>query len=161
MSLRVASIPVGLLGVCCARPGQRFWQESTRFAMSASPFGTPEGPAPRPTEVDPAGSASREMNLLETALERAEKVLSGDDPLELADVEAVRAVGRRRPGEAFSLEPVAIELVEAVLRAQFPGIEDRNDLGREIARYIARTLWEDDYSRVRLEALWSHISGAR
>jgi hypothetical protein len=74
-----------------------------------------------------------------------------------AQVSAVREVARRRRGEPFSLEPVAVEMVEAVLRTLLgaPGGEEQS--WRNVSLAVATTLCEHPASERRLRALWERL----
>ncbi|HUT09710.1 MAG TPA: hypothetical protein VMY42_04380 [Thermoguttaceae bacterium] len=61
----------------------------------------------------------------------------------------------------LTLEPVGVELVEAVLRNHFPTQPHASQLWQAINVRIALTLLEDPVSRERLEALWIRLGGGK
>jgi hypothetical protein len=130
--------------------------------MSASQFG-PRDESARPEPVDaPSGSADGRAGgrvLLEKVMEETERLLGREDALEPQQIAAIRAVARRRAGEGLILDPVLIELVEAVLSVQFRGLADGSPIWKQAARQIAQTLFDDPVARGRLEALWNNLSG--
>jgi hypothetical protein len=69
--------------------------------------------------------------------------------------EALRQVARRYPGHPFVLDPVAVELVLAVLDNRLLTNERSR---REAALQIAETLFEDPALHERLERLWLRLS---
>lgn len=74
------------------------------------------------------------------------------------DLRALIAVAHQFAGQPLTLDPVAVELIHAVLgvqlaRAQLPG-----HTIKAMARYIAATLYGDPLSRQRLELLWARLS---
>lgn len=83
-----------------------------------------------------------------------------DAPLEAAELEALLQVARRHGNADLSLQPVAVELVEAVLWTRFRAVSGRGDLWQSLAVRIAATLWEDPTSRGRLQVLWSRLTEA-
>ncbi|MHC4398304.1 MAG: hypothetical protein ACYTG0_01340 [Planctomycetota bacterium] len=112
---------------------------------------TDRGPE-RPPTADPA--------LVQSVLEQTLTMCSSDEPLDGESRRAVKAVVVRRRGKPFSLEPVAVELVAAVLRTQLAAQSGRADTWRTLSIQVAQTLCEDPASRKRLEAFWRRISGA-
>jgi hypothetical protein len=74
--------------------------------------------------------------------------------VEPSDVQPLAEVARRLAGQPFELEPVAIELVQAMLAVQFEKAGLPATTLRAMAQQIATTLYEDPTSRERLEALW-------
>lgn len=70
---------------------------------------------------------------------------------------AMEEVARRHPGEALVLEPVGIELIEALIAAQFPLFASRDTLRARAAKAIAQSLLSDPHARVRLENLWATL----
>jgi len=78
--------------------------------------------------------------------------------VEPADVQALVDVARQLAGRGFALDPVAIELVHAMLRVQFEKAGIDAPTMRSMAEQIAATLCDDPMSRERLEALWLGLS---
>lgn len=116
---------------------------------------SPQSRAPQSSERD--ASAARPAvgaHMLEQIL----SLTSGDTPqagfVEATDVQAVTDVARQLAGQPFSLEPVAVELVHAMLLAQFRKAGLSSSALRAMAEQLAATLYDDPASRQRLEALW-------
>lgn len=79
-----------------------------------------------------------------------------DEPLLAALVE----VARRHPGRPLSLDPVMVDLVQAIVRINL-GQYSRSDADwQAMSRRIAETLWEDQPSHERLERFWTRLSEA-
>ena len=74
-----------------------------------------------------------------------------------AQVSAVREVARRRRGEPFALEPVAVEMIEAVLRNLLGAPAGEEQAWRTVSRAVAETLCEHPASEKRLRALWERL----
>jgi len=128
--------------------------------MASSPRGS--GEDVRATEMmgpqaATSGQAGADPRVLERVLEWAEATLRSDDPLEVADIEAVRQVARRHPGAGLVLDPVVVELVRAMLQAQFHAHPDWFPVWESASVVIGRTLFEDPESRQRLEVLWDRL----
>jgi len=104
---------------------------------------------PRPVAPDPA--------LLERVLE---ETLSEDAVANL-DSAALRAMGEvagRFRGAALAIDPIAVELVKALLKTHFTGFRISDALWEEVSRQIATTLCEAPDTQAKLERLWSQLS---
>ncbi len=122
-----------------------------RDAADARP---PESPPPGPRPDEP-----RNRELFESVLERT---LHDSNPgAHLAETEraALMDVVRRHRDEPFALEPTAVEMVHAVLRAHFPDRADSAEFWRVVAAQVAQTLFEDPGAHDRLEAFWRRLCG--
>jgi hypothetical protein len=108
-----------------------------------------EGPPPQEERAD----EPFEPSLLAEVLRQTADAEGQAEPVPRAVVESLREVFRRHEGRSFDLASAAEDLVEAVLRDQFPG--DAEELRRAAARELARVLIEDPTSRERIEKLWS------
>jgi hypothetical protein len=80
------------------------------------------------------------------------------DPQVLA---ALQEVARRFPDEGLSLDPVAIELIAASLRVQFPLLAQREAMLRRMSLWIAESILDDPAARHRLAELWARLGEAR
>jgi hypothetical protein len=109
------------------------------------------------SDARPAGEAAADREALESVLQWAEATLKSDDPLEVADVEAVREVARRHRGVPLALDPIVVELVQALLRTYFQTRPSWLPVWQNACRVVAETLFEDPVSHDRLEVLWSRL----
>lgn len=98
--------------------------------------------------------------LLEKVIEQTLLSLGGSEPSSPEDLAALREVARRHSGRLFGLEPVAVEMVEAVLRDQLEHLRTHQSR-RAMVVEIATTLYEDQDSHDRLLALWNQLSEAQ
>jgi hypothetical protein len=116
---------------------------------------------PRPASPQEPAQADQavDQGLLESVLRQTEAVCNADDPIDGRDVEAVRAVARRHRGVPFALDPVLVELVQAVLRGQLQSALNSPEAWRAICVRVAQTLFEDPASHDRLRAFWARLSG--
>ena len=123
----------------------------------SGPQGHNRGTESLSAQSRPASEPAAGRELLESVLEWAETTLSSDDPLEVADVEAMREVARRHPGSPLVLDPVVVELVQVVLQSQFRSHPTWLPVCASASRAAAETLLEDPVSRERLEGLWGRL----
>jgi hypothetical protein len=129
--------------------------------MSASELG-PGGPFDSRLEIreESAGApAPEDASLLESVLRQTAAMADSDEPPSRAEMEAVEEVGRRFAGRAFSLDPVVVELVGAMLLVQYGSQWNSPGLWRVVSERIARSIFEDPLSRERMERIWDRLSG--
>jgi hypothetical protein len=103
----------------------------------------------------PSGESYRELLdevLQQTLVSRDEKTRE-----RLESIEELLEVARRRRGEAFTLDPIGIELVQTVLRTPFRALMAGDDQWQEMTAQIARTLCEDPVAYDRLNTLWRRL----
>jgi hypothetical protein len=109
--------------------------------------------------VPPGDSADAAMTLTDgllahvleqTLLERAA------DRIEASASAAARAVGRKHAGSPLVLDPVLIELVEALLLDQFQRAFPRENW-RVVATEVAQRLFDDPGSQARLQQFWQRL----
>jgi len=128
--------------------------------MASSPLGSQGDKGEReslPSEARLSGQSAADREALERALQWAEATLQSDDPLEVADLEAVREVARRHPDAPLALDPIVVELVRALLGAYFEAHPSWQPVWQEACEVVAETLFEDPVSHGRLEVLWSRL----
>ena len=118
----------------------------------------PRGEIPAAASNEPADDPAVGSHMLDQILE----LTSGGEPragfVEAADVAAMREVANALAGQPFSLEPVVVELIHAVLELQFHKAGIPSATVRQMARHVATTLYDDPQARERLEILWSRLS---
>lgn len=121
-------------------------------------------PQDRGEDIQPTSRPSRPGNgsvldrkFLEEVLDRA--LVAPDPSRALAgeDWEALLEIGRARGEEPFTLDPIAIELVQAVLRPYLGKWKSAPDFLRKISREIAGTLFEDPVFHHRLRTFWLRL----
>jgi hypothetical protein len=78
------------------------------------------------------------------------------EPLSPKDREALKEVAREHSGKPFTLEPVAVALVQALLSSFFSSWGKNPALWRPMATRVAHTLFEDGHSQRRLKRVWLH-----
>jgi len=111
----------------------------------------------RAREEAPPSLGPGDAGLWEKVLQQTAELFQSDQPLEAADREAIRAVARRHRGSPLGLDPVAIELVQAVIGTRFGQRPESAELWREMAACVAATILDDPVSQARLQALWVRL----
>jgi hypothetical protein len=128
--------------------------ESQDREQRAPGAGTPAKEEARGEALDPSRAASRLVDVLDRAL----RLSSSSQDIDPAEAAALRAVGERHRGKELTVEPVACELVAAMLESFYR--RRAPELWRRLARPIAATLLDDPASQERLEALWRSLNEA-
>ena len=128
--------------------------------MSPSPFNSGDAAGRVPSESPPSEEKSADGGLLEQVLQ---ETLFGsgdkgslDEPLMASLVE----VARRHQGQLLTLEPVLVDLVQAIVRINLSHLAAKDADWQAMSRQIAATLWEDELSQARLERFWNRLSEA-
>jgi hypothetical protein len=108
-------------------------------------------------QAEPEAGAALGSHMLDQIL----SLTSGGAPragyVEATDVQPLLEVARNLASVPFVLEPVAVELIHAVLQAQFSKAGLEAAQVRAMAHQIATTLCDDPGSKARLEALWNAL----
>lgn len=127
--------------------------------MSTSGFNS-EG-APRPGRETESGNSSHRPSQisLEQVLEQTLARLGASEPLAEADVLALQGVADRRRGLTLQLDPVAVELVEALLGDHLRIWLKSPEAWRSMTTEIAQALLDHPASQARLQSLWSQLTG--
>lgn len=134
-------------------------QQEVRVMSSAFHRGDQSGANARASErpAEPEAGAALGSHMLDQIL----SLTSGGEPqagfVEPADVQPLMDVARSLASVPFVLEPVAVELIHAVLQVQFQKAGLKAEQVRAMARQIATTLCDDPASRSRLESLWNAL----
>jgi hypothetical protein len=126
--------------------------------MSASPLSSGDAgqiPAEPPHEEKPADGGLLEK-VLQATLFGSGDGGSPDEPLMASLVE----VARRHQGRPLSLDPVLVDLIQAIVRINLSHLAGRDADWHAMSRQIAATLWEDQRSQERLERFWTRLSEA-
>jgi hypothetical protein len=112
-------------------------------------------PSEPPPEEKSAEGGLLEQVLQETLFGSGEKG-SLDEPLMASLVE----VARRHSGRPLMLDPVLVDLVQAIVRINLGHRAGKDADWQAMSRQIATTLWEDEPSQARLERFWNRLSEA-
>jgi|WetSurMetagenome_2_1015567.scaffolds.fasta_scaffold848328_2 hypothetical protein len=123
--------------------------------MSSAPSGSQnnggryQSAAPRPAEAA----------LLERVLRQTLDICGPDEPLDAAEMRALREVAERHRGRPLELEPVAVELVAAAIDGIRPTGKNPA-FWRELTAHVARIMLDDPATFARMNSLWIRLGGA-
>lgn len=102
-----------------------------------------------------------EGDLLDRILEETRLGESGADEDRAAGLQELKQVASRHSGAAFSLDPVAVEMVRAVVGPGCRKLAGSDEAWQAMTRSIAQTLFDDVRTRERLERLWHRLCEAQ
>lgn len=129
------------------------------FSAAPKPSAHGSGWEAQPTRGDAEPSRAEEpssQRLLEAVLEETLAALAANGSAP-ACLDALRAVASRHAGCPFSLEPVTVALVEAVLADTYQRLFADQDGWRKMVAEVARMLYEDAPAHERLANLWAEL----
>jgi hypothetical protein len=96
--------------------------------------------------------------LLEKVLEQTLARINEGVLFEAPDMNALKEVARRHRGQRLSLDPVAVELVQAAMRPQFGSLALTPQVWQQLTTQVARMLVEDPTAHDRLQGFWDRLS---
>ncbi|NQT37023.1 MAG: hypothetical protein HQ581_06015 [Planctomycetes bacterium] len=123
------------------------------------------GPSPEPESRElpstpaPGAEEAPDDAVLESVLRETLRADPGEDTDDPIDMGALREVVARHPGQPFSKEPIALEMVWAVLCDHFRIDPTGSVAWRAASAHIAETLFDDPRTRERLATLWNRLGG--
>lgn len=97
------------------------------------------------------------QDLLESVLRETLAAVE-DDSSTASELAALKELAQRRRDERFDVEPIGVEMVEAVLAADFSALVPSREAWSQMTRAIAHTLCDDPISRQRLEDIWHRLT---
>ncbi len=121
-------------------------------AAGSSP---PVSARPQSRSDQPHGRA-----LFESVLRQTLQDSSPGADLDDAEKADLTKVVQRHRAEPFALEPIAVELVYAVLRGHFQQNSSSSEFWRGVAAQVAQSLFDDPVAHDRLEAFWRRLCSA-
>ena len=116
-----------------------------------------DGSAAPEIYADAASSPAVDAGALDAVVRATLESAESDERVTPEEIEALRAVARRRPGGEFVFDPVAIELVEAIILVNYGRLKRPPEVWRAVAVKIATLLYGSPTARARLENLWSRL----
>jgi len=78
--------------------------------------------------------------------------------VEAGEMEAMRQIGRQYAGAKLTLDPIATDLVESILKCRIGDAWGPPERLKTMSREIARTLWHDPHTHDRLVSFWARLS---
>ena len=123
----------------------------------------PGGGAPQPASAQGSSptSAVHDRALLDSVLRQTLEESTSGEELDPAEKTALLEVAGRHRGQPLSLDPIVLELVEAVLRTHFRNLAGSSEFWRLISAQIARSLFDDPVAHSRLELFWDRLCGKK
>jgi len=121
----------------------------------------PEGSRLPPDAGRPASNESEpplDRALLEKVLLETLSASHQSTPEGGATLVALREVARRHRGQPLAVEPMAVEMIRAILRVSFPKAPVDSRSWQTMATRIAQTLLDDPVARERLKAFWAKLT---
>jgi hypothetical protein len=116
-------------------------------------------PQPASDKTPSRSGETYDRTLLESVLRQTLEENGSGVPLDDAETAALLQVAGRYRGQPCTLEPVAAELVQAVLQTHFQELSKSLEFWRTVSAQIAQTVFDDPVARTRLEELWHRLSG--
>ncbi len=126
--------------------------------MGMPQFDSAPGDAQRPEQ--PAQPLSPKNSIDKALLDRVLQETMAAVSVGPQELSALLDVARKYHGQPLTLEPVAVELVEAILRFRLPALQLSDPQRREMLTQIAELLLEDPPSAERLRRLWDRLKEA-
>jgi hypothetical protein len=114
----------------------------------------------RDEQLTPPSNSLPDRSLLEQVLLETVAAVGEDAGIDESCMQAMRDVARRHRGSALSHDPVAVDLIAAVLRHCFRTRDVSADFWASVSHQIAESLMEDPVARNRLERLWTRLTEA-
>ncbi len=132
----------------------------------SSAFGSEEPGGQQPTNEEsspppktPDTDAVPDSGLLDEVLEETLS-LSPNRGIGQEELNVLLNVAKRHRGQQLSLAPVAVDLVQSILRFRFANLKIDASKWEEMSAQIAGTLMEDEQSCQRLEKFWGRLGEA-
>ena len=127
--------------------------------MSSAP-GSRNNPGQAKPAAEDASSAQRPSDpaLLERVLRQTLDTFGPDEPLDPAEMQALREIADRYRGRPLELEPVAVELVAAVIDGICPA-KKKTEFWHDLTLQVARILMDDPSAYARMNSLWIRLGG--
>ncbi len=133
-------------------------------AENSRPGAGSSGPAPNSPRPDAPGrqpSHAKEDNyraLLDLVIQQTLLAEQSETQERLESLDELLDLAKRRRGEAFSPDPVAVELVQTVLGTPFRALVASEDQWLAMTRQVAQTLCDDPTCYDRLNSLWRRLN---
>lgn len=133
--------------------------------MNHPSFGSDSGNSPPSSATDASARdtvrdspADAQAELLRHVIEETLGAATLDEPVDQRDVEALRAVAVRYAGQSLCLNPIAVELVRALLTRRWGATVAAAHLSLDdMAWEIAAALLDAPASRARVRQLWLRL----
>ena len=127
------------------------------FSSSGSADSSNLGPKDRRSHEaqQPTPSTAPDRAMMEEVLKRT--LSESANSLDPAEREALRTVVLRHRDEAFEIDPVAVDLVEVLLKLEFKNSISSPEVWRRMCYEVAKTLFDDPVARQRMQSIWTAL----
>jgi hypothetical protein len=105
----------------------------------------------------PDARSGADAHALDAALRATLNAVEGDERITPEELAALGEVARRFGAAALSYDPIAIELVHAIIQVNYGHLRRPPEMWRSTAAKIATLLYDSPTARARLENLWSRL----
>lgn len=102
-------------------------------------------------------SSNAAESLLDSIMQQTAAAFDDRTLAQTIDLPRLREVASRHASDSLTLDPVMIELIEAVLETHLPPSLQSSGFKTKVARAVAQPLFDNPVSRGRLELLWSQL----
>lgn len=120
-----------------------------------------DSPQRRTTGADSHPRSTADPALLEAVLQQTLAMSGAADDATARDLGALRLVVERHRGRPFALEPVAVDLIDALLHDKLDEGKLTPAARRTMVEQIAQSIYEDPVTHGRFQALWTRLSEIR
>jgi len=100
---------------------------------------------------------SQEVQALEDAVRTTLVNSEADGPVSPEEIAALQGVAKRHGHVPLTLDPVAIELVEALINVNYGHLQQHTEVWQKTAKKIATLLCDAPEAHARLENLWHRL----
>jgi len=107
--------------------------------------------------VSSAYPTSQEEQALEDAVRTTLVNTEADGPVSPEEIAALQGVAKRHGHGPLTLDPIAIELVEAMIQVNYGHLQRPREVWQETATRVAKLLCDAPEARARLENLWRRL----
>lgn len=104
-----------------------------------------------------ASSAEVESSLLDAIVQQTVAALDEQTLAQTRDLPCLREIARRHDSDVLTLDPILIELIEALLETHLPQLARSATFRSKVARSVSQSLFDNPVCRGRLELLWSQL----
>ena len=108
-------------------------------------------------EIPADVSAAQEIQALEDAVRVTLSNTEADGLVTPEEIAALQGVARRHGRVPLILDPVAIELVEAIINVNYGHLQRPREVWQATATKVAKVLFDAPEAHARLENLWCRL----
>ncbi len=112
----------------------------------------------KPREETPANKSSpQEFEALEAAVRATLSNSEAEGEVTAEEIAALQSVAKRHGNVSLTFEPIAIELVEAIISVNYGHLQRSDEVWKGAANKVAQLLFDAPEAHARLENLWHRL----